>query len=40
MEAKIQPAAQSLRAARRRQLQRLRDLGFVEFLGGGKYGVP
>jgi hypothetical protein len=39
VEAKIRPAAHSLRAAGRQQLQRLRDLGFVEFLGGGKYRV-
>ena len=31
----IRPAAQSLRAAGRQQLQRLRDMGFVEFVAGG-----
>lgn len=48
VEAKIRPAAQSppahslvrragLRAAGRQQLQRLRDLGFVKFVGRGAY---
>ena len=36
---KIRPAAQSLWAAGRQQLQQLRGLRIIKFLGGGQYGI-
>jgi len=34
----LHPANRHVRDKIRQQLQVLRDLGFVEFLGGGRYG--
>jgi len=36
--ARLHPDNRHIRAKIRQQLQVLRDLGFVEFLGGGRYG--
>jgi type II restriction enzyme len=37
--ARLHPQNRNIEPKIRQQLQRLRDLGFVEFLGGGKYRV-
>jgi len=37
--ARLHPQNRFVRAKIRQQLQRLRDLGLVEFLGGGRYRV-
>ena len=37
--ARLHPQNRSIRPKIRQQLQILRDLGLIEFLGGGTYGI-